>query len=352
MNHITKNNPYDVIKSQSSKFSELASSHKAVKFSEECEFAKQALGANNFLFKVADQNPSSLKDAILNVAMAGITLNPVHQKAYLVPRKGRICLDVSYRGLIHLASVGGMITWVQATIVKEKDVFTYNGLDKMPDHNFHPFLGKKRGPIVGAYCVTKLKNGDFLTHMIDIDAINSIRDRSESYKAYLNKGVSCPWVTDFEEMAKKTCVKQASKYWPKSDKGIADRLEAAISSENDANGTDFAAEKNDEEVKESVEKVNYQVKMENFEEIKSLLTQLTHGMEAKEKFLFMKEQCKVSSLNDLKRKRVDDINAVLNCLRGLSKNKKVKKPEERKVVEPEVVKESKPRTAKDVSFKL
>lgn len=58
---------------------------------------------------------------------------------------------------------------------------------------------------------------------MSVDEVNAIRDRSSAWKAYKSKGVSCPWVTDWGEMAKKTCVKRAYKFWPKTD-----RLEQAI----------------------------------------------------------------------------------------------------------------------------
>jgi recombination protein RecT len=57
-----------------------------------------------------------------------------------------------------------------------------------------------------------------------IAKVYDIRDRSEAWKAYKKTTAKkCPWVTDEEEMIKKTCVKQASKYWPKRE-----RLDQAI----------------------------------------------------------------------------------------------------------------------------
>jgi recombination protein RecT len=37
------------------------------------------------------------------VAAIGITLNPASKLAYLVPRDGMVCLDISYMGLLHRA---------------------------------------------------------------------------------------------------------------------------------------------------------------------------------------------------------------------------------------------------------
>lgn len=59
--------------------------------------------------------------------------------------------------------------------------------------------------------VAKLPNGDYLTDVMSKDELDSIKARSASAK----KG-SGPWITDEGEMQKKTVVKRASKYWPKT----------------------------------------------------------------------------------------------------------------------------------------
>lgn len=201
---------------------------KSIAFEREAQFALQLLQANDYTLKVATQNRQSLVNAITNVAAIGISLNPAKKQAYLVPRKVNgataVCLDISYMGLMDLAVLTGSIRWAQAAVVREKDTFSLRGYDAAPDHKFDPFA-KDRGPLVGVYVVAKTKDGDFLTHTMSIADVYAIRDRSEAWKAYVDKKIkTCPWVTDEDEMVKKTCVKQGSKYWP--DK--SPRLEAAI----------------------------------------------------------------------------------------------------------------------------
>ena len=183
----------------------------------ESGFAMQIMTGNSFLMDVALKNPASIKAAITNVAAIGISLNPAGKEAYLIPRKGVVCLDISYMGLLKMAMQDGCILWGQARVVRETDVFEMQGISQEPVHKYAVFA-TDRGPVVGAYVVVKLPNGDFLTHAMPISAIESIRNRSESWKK--NNG---PWVTDTEEMMKKTVIKQASKTWPKSE-----RLDAAI----------------------------------------------------------------------------------------------------------------------------
>ncbi|KAB5497790.1 recombinase RecT [Serratia sp. RJAL6] len=199
-------------------------SEPSITFKREAEFAMQIFANNDYLAGVAVQNPVSTCSAIKNIAAIGITLNPAQKLAYMVPRKGAICLDISYMGLMHIAQQSGAIKWCQSAIVRKNDKFMRVGIDRAPQHEFNEFdTIEQRGDVVGAYVVVKTDEGDYLTHTMRAEDIYSIRDRSEAWKAFKSKGKSCPWVTDEEQMILKTVVKQAAKYWPRRE-----RLDAAI----------------------------------------------------------------------------------------------------------------------------
>jgi recombination protein RecT len=191
---------------------------RGMSFDREVEFAMQILSSSEFVMAIAIESPQSLRDAITNVAAIGISLNPAKKQAYLVPRKKRICLDISYMGLIDMAAASGSIRWAQAGIVHKNDKFRLNGYDRAPTHEFDPF-DMLRGEVVGSYSVAKTADGDFLTHTMTIGDIYNIRNRSESFKS----GRNSPWKSDEGEMIKKTVLKQASKTWPKTE-----RLDKAI----------------------------------------------------------------------------------------------------------------------------
>jgi recombination protein RecT len=185
---------------------------KNIAFAREAEFAIQIITASEYALGIAQKNKQSVIDAITNLSAIGITLNPAEKKAYLVPRKGGICLAISHIGLLHLAIESGSIRWGQARLVYESDHFELDGLDKQPIHKFKPFA-KDRGEVVGVYVSVKTADGDYLTEAMSTDEVNAIRARSESYK-----GGSGPWKTDWNEMAKKTVVHRANKYWPKTER--------------------------------------------------------------------------------------------------------------------------------------
>ena len=217
--------PEQMVKAVKSECVQLINSHSDTNFQAESNYAIQLLYANDFALRVAQQNPVSVQNAMRNASAIGISLNPANKHAYLVPRKSGsgygICLDISYMGLLHLAMSTGSIEWGQAKLVYASDTYTNNGIDKPPTHNYQAF--GDRGEIVGAYCTVRTSTGAYLTEEMSVEQLNAIRARSEAFKGGKSGKPSGPWVTDYQEMCRKTVVKRASKYWPK-----VDRLDSAI----------------------------------------------------------------------------------------------------------------------------
>lgn len=225
--------PEQTILAVENDFAEMVKVNGNLDWKTESNYAIQLIYKNDYTTKIACANPVSVQNAVRNLGAIGLSLNPVLKHAYLVPRDGMICLDISYMGLMHLAQSTGSIMWAQCKIVHQADGYENRGNSVEPVHTYNAF--GDRGPIVGAYCVVKLADGDFLTHEMQIADIYAIRDRS---KAWTSKK-SGPWKTDEKEMIRKTVVKQASKYWPK-----VERLDAAIHYLNQGDeGIDFDNER-------------------------------------------------------------------------------------------------------------
>lgn len=193
----------------------------SVAWAKESQFAIQLFQRNDFLAKTAIGNPTSAQNAIINVAAIGITLNPASKLAYLVPRDGMVCLDISYMGLLHLAQAAGCILWGQCKLVYANDTYEANGLDTAPTHKYNAF--GDRGVVVGGYCTVKTPGGDYLTEEMSLAEIKATEATS--------KAKNGPWKNFWEEMARKTIVKRASKYWPR-----AERLDNAIHVLNEDEG--------------------------------------------------------------------------------------------------------------------
>lgn len=232
MSEVTKFTPENIIVAVQQDFVKLAAKHQSVDWDAERNYAIQQVYKSKFAADTAVANPVSVQNAVRNIAAIGLTLNPALKYAYLVPRDKQICLDVSYMGLMHLAQDTGSVIWSQCKIVHQNDQYTNKGTSVEPEHTYRAF--GDRGNMIGAYCVVKLADGDYLTHEMPIDDIYAIRNRSMAYKKK-----SGPWVTDEKEMIKKTVVKQASKYWPK-----VERMQEAVQliNEESGEGIDFKAE--------------------------------------------------------------------------------------------------------------
>lgn len=225
----------EVIEATSERFTEIAP--KGMLYPAEKGYAIQILKANDYLFGIAEKHPASLQQAIVNIAAIGLSLSPAEKLAYLIPRKGKVCLDISYMGMCRIATNSGSIEWIQAELVYSNDEFSQASVGEKPHHKFNPFAKiEKRGDFIGGYCVAKTSGGDYLTTMMSAEDIYGIRDRSEAYKSYLKNGRSCPWVSDFGPMAKKTIVRRGFNMWPKTDKHNLDRMAAAVQISNENEG--------------------------------------------------------------------------------------------------------------------
>ena len=220
-----------------------------MKYESEVGFAGQILKNNAFLKNVAMNQPQSFKDAIINVASIGLSLNPAKKQAYLIPRKSKdkdgksvfkIFLEPSYIGMCDLATMTGVVKWVRTELVYEGEDFCLIGLDKEPIHKFNPFSRPTdTNKIIGGYCTIKTKDGDYLTSHMSIHDILAVRDRSESWKAHIDakkKGQyrpPGPWGTDFKEMAKKTLSRNSYKMWPKEAEESRLAMAVDISNKNE-----------------------------------------------------------------------------------------------------------------------
>jgi recombination protein RecT len=185
-----------------------ASDGNIVNYEKEFNFALQAIEKSEHLQRC---KPSSFRSALVNVASVGLSLNPALKLAYPVPRDGLCCLDISYMGLVKIATDTGSVNAVKAEIVRSNDDFEYMGPFERPHHKFDPFAPEaKRGEVRGVYTLAKLANGETLVETLSMEEINKIRAKS--------KAKSGPWFDWFDEMAKKSAIKRAYKLWPSKER--------------------------------------------------------------------------------------------------------------------------------------
>ena len=167
---------------------------------------KVAVGAMMKSPNLQKCTPSSLLNCFIGAAEVGLEPGGVLGHAYLVPYGDTATMIIGYRGLIELMRRTGELASIRCVVVHEKDTFKLTeGIEQTIKHE--PFLAGDAGPLKFAYCVAKLKDGSVQVELMTRHQIEEIRKRSRA-------GQSGPWVTDFEEMAKKTVLRRAAKYLP------------------------------------------------------------------------------------------------------------------------------------------
>lgn len=164
----------------------------------EIDFAAQALTKNNYLVKVACENPLSLVSALKNLALVGYTLNPVRKQCYLVPMGREVVFMPSYMGLVDELSMSGLVKKIEAHPVFNGESFEIRqGTNGGLFHKPNPWGNHDRENLLGCYWYAVLVDGTEMFDTISAEDIEKIRKRAPSAKS------SSPWDTDYIEMARK-----------------------------------------------------------------------------------------------------------------------------------------------------
>ena len=177
----------------------------------------QAMLNNTYLIDCAKAYPDHLIEAIKNVALTGLSLNPELKLGYLVPYKGKVKFQASYMGKVDILIRTGVVKDIYADLVYTNDKFSMTkGTGGKLTHE--PDVFGERGDLMGGYYYAVLTSGAEKYDAMPKSRIEEIKSRSEAVK----KGKQSPWDTDFEEMARKTIVNWAFKFLPKT--GISDSM--------------------------------------------------------------------------------------------------------------------------------
>lgn len=178
----------------------------------EITYASQAMCANNYLIKCAAEHPQEFIDALKNVALSGLSLNPTIKQGYLVPFKGKVAFMPSYMGMVDMLANNGHVKKIEAFNVFEGDEFEMShGTEEYIRHKPNPWGERTREKFLGAYWVAVLTDGTKMFNNMTKAEIEMIMKRSPS----VAKGQSSPWETDYLAMARKTCLRQGFKSLPK-----------------------------------------------------------------------------------------------------------------------------------------
>lgn len=157
--------------------------------------------------KLADCTIESLLGSVLTCTQLGLEPDSASGRAYLIPYGKTCTLIVGYKGLMDLARRSGEISALEARVVRKGDTFTYQ-YGTTPSINHIPNLDSG-GEMIAVYAVAQFKHGGFQFEVMSRADVLKIKSRSPA-------GGGGPWVTDFDEMARKTVMRKLCKYLPSS----------------------------------------------------------------------------------------------------------------------------------------
>ena len=178
------------------------------------KFVRTSLTAINSNPKLLECSPQSLLAAVMNSAQLGLEFNTPLGESYLIPyenkRKGivEVQFQIGYQGLLKLAHNTGQFRRITAKEVHENDDFDIDYGTGEIKHK--PVLIGESGDVIGYYAVYETKEGGR-------DSFYMSKEDAEAYGRKFSKSFnSGPWKTNFDAMAKKSCIIQVLKYAPKA----------------------------------------------------------------------------------------------------------------------------------------
>ena len=181
-------------------------------------FLRVAITAMNKVPKLYDCTRESVFQCMLNCAAFGVELNG--RDAHLIPYGKEATLIIDYKGYVRLVMNTGLVSNIHADVVRENDGFEYD-LGEVKRHVID--FRKPRGEIYAVYCIVTMKDGTKKAEVMSKDDVEAVRRRSRS-------GTSGPWVSDWGEMAKKTCFRRLQKWLPLSPE-IQEKLDKDMRAE-------------------------------------------------------------------------------------------------------------------------
>ena len=187
-----------------------------------CRLALGDLRLDAKLRQAAYSNPESLVYSIMIASQLGLEVGKAKGHCYLVPFKNKntgkpeVTPMPGYRGLIHLARQSGEIASLSCYIAYEHDLFKIE-LGTQENVTHIPKLEGERGKHKLVYSFARFRDGGHHFDWMSIAEVEKIRKRSKQPD-------SGPWVSDYEEMVRKTMVRRICKMLPSSN----ERLEQAV----------------------------------------------------------------------------------------------------------------------------
>lgn len=189
------------------------------KGAEAAQLVRDALTALRMSPKLAECTPATVLGSLMTCAQLGLRPG-VLGHAWLLPfydsksRSMKAQLVIGYQGMVELAHRSGRIKSLIARTVYSNDTFEVDyGL---ADNLIHkPATKGARGEPIAYYAIVKFTSGGHAFLVMTEDEMQAYKKKNAMAKTKDGRIVG-PWNEHYEAMAHKTCVRQLSKWMPKS----------------------------------------------------------------------------------------------------------------------------------------
>lgn len=157
---------------------------------------------------LADCTTESFLGALMTCSQLGFEPGSPTQEAFIVPYKGEATFQLGYQGMVTLFYQHPMASSVKVETVRENDYFEHEeGLEEKLVHR--PCKTGPRGKAIAYYSVARLINGGRTFKVMYPAEIEERRQKLPSKN-------SPAWRNSYDEMAKKTVLRNHFKALPKS----------------------------------------------------------------------------------------------------------------------------------------
>ena len=187
-------------------------------------FLRLATSTINQTPRLKDCSQESIVGALLKSAQLNLEPNTILGECYIIPRqnKGRweANFELGYKGIIKLAYRSNDVKLIQANEVFDADEFDVDYGENKLVHK--PMLKGPRGKVYAYWARFILKDG---TSDFKVWTVADIEGHRDQYSKGANSDYS-PWNTAFDQMAKKTVIKDVLRYAPLSVEDYAHAMGA------------------------------------------------------------------------------------------------------------------------------
>lgn len=157
---------------------------------------------------LANCTTTSLRDSVIKAAMYGLLPG---RDCHILPFKNRkaggtqATFVANYFGTLLALERSGKVRKAFAQAVYEHDTFTFDFLQEVYSHVPALVSGKEPGAVIFYYGAVLTTDGAWHVEPMSLKELDGIRRRAPAH----DEG---PWVTDFDQMAKKTALKRIAKF--------------------------------------------------------------------------------------------------------------------------------------------